>query len=184
VRREGAEDFGGFDGQPGAPAVRDNAALGGVQSNDEMFPADGCRNTLQAAKIRSTVFEGGAADDDLRHAKFHKRFCARDRTNASADADLHAEFAASFDGELMNEAIVVALAHGRVEVDDVEPLINGEALQQAHDIGNRKFAAAAVDQLDGATSLEINAGNQHPSLTLTPLECRNLFNSAMDWTLS
>jgi hypothetical protein len=41
-----------------------------------------------------------------------------------------------------------------------------------------------VDQLDGATSLEINTGNQHPSLTLTPLECRNVFSSAMDWTPS
>jgi len=107
-----------------------------------------------------------------------------DGANAAANTDLHVESAAGFRRELVDEFIVVALAHGGIKIDDVEPFVTGEAVKQAHDIVDGEFAATAVNQLHGLATLQVNTGNQHASLTSTPFELRNCFSSAMDWTLS
>ena len=93
-------------------------------------------------------------------------------------------FAAGFDAELSHEAIVLALTHGGIEIDHMQPAVVSEPIEQAQNIGNGKFPFAPVYELNRLATLQINAGNQHGSLTVMPLDWRNSFNARMDCTWS
>src|SRR4029077_3405085 len=70
--------------------------------------------------------------------------------------------------------------HGGIQINDVQPGIILEFLQEAENIGDREFALPPVHQLNGLSALKINAGNQHGSRTSTPWEARNSFSPRMD----
>jgi hypothetical protein len=93
-------------------------------------------------------------------------------------------FAASFEAELFQEAVVLAPAHGGIEIDYMEPAVVPKAIEQTEDIGHCNVALTTVYQLNRLTALQINAGNQHGSLTATPLDRRNSFNARIDCTWS
>jgi len=55
----------------------------------------------------------------------------------------------------------VAGADSGVEINNVQPLVGLEFFEEREDVGNGEFAAAAVDELDGLSGLEVDAGDQH-----------------------
>jgi len=93
-------------------------------------------------------------------------------------------FAASFEAELFYEAVVLTPAHGGIEIDYVEPAMVPKAIKQTEDLGQCKLAFTTVYKLNRSAALQINAGNQHGSLTATPLDRRNSFNARIDCTWS
>jgi hypothetical protein len=93
-------------------------------------------------------------------------------------------FAVSFEAELFYEAVVLTPAHGGIEIDYMEPAVVPKAIKQTEDIGHCKLAFTTVCKLNRSAALQINAGNQHGSLTATPLDRRNSFNARIDCTWS
>ena len=93
-------------------------------------------------------------------------------------------FAASFEAELFYEAVVLAPAHGGIEIDYMQPPVLPKTIKQTEDIGHCKLAFTTVYKLNRLAALQINAGNQHGSLTATPLDRRNSFNARIDCTWS
>src|SRR5207248_10527520 len=83
-----------------------------------------------------------------------------------------------------NEFLVRSFAHSRIKVNDVEPRILLEFLQQAKNVGDSKFAPSTVHQLNGLPVLQINAGNQHGQRASTPLAARNSLSARMGCTPS
>ena len=184
IRREFSEDFTRIDGESGTPAVGDDATFRGVESDDEVLFADGGSKAFKEGKVGASVFKGGAADNDVSYSELDERLCPCHGADTSTDSHFHAESPVSFGRQLADETVVVSLAHGSVEIDHMEPFITREAVEKAHDVGNGEFAAAAVDELDGLTILQVDTGNQHASLTLTPFESRKRLRSAIGWMLS
>ena len=90
----------------------------------------------------------------------------------------------SLDAELFHEAIILTLTHRGIEIDYMKPAVVPKPIEQTEDIGNGKLSLAAVYELNRPTPLQINAGNQHGSLTATPLDWRNSFKARMDCTWS
>jgi hypothetical protein len=115
----------------------------------------------EKAGVDFAVAEGGAANDDLIGAPIYNFCGARDGSNAAADADFEFVAFPGFDAEFFCERVVVAGTDGGVEVDEMEPGIGFEFFEEAEDVGDGEFAFAAVDELDGLSALEIDAGNQH-----------------------
>ena len=109
------------------------------------FLADACASLFQKGQVRAASPEGRAADDDLLHAQLLEAHGAANRANTAAYAHLHFVFVARFDAKLPNERIVVAFAHGGVEVDHVQPLVARKAIKQAQHIGDGEFAFAPVN---------------------------------------
>src|SRR5262249_31103436 len=137
----------------------------GVKRNDESFSGNGLHECAEEAFVDAAVFEGGAADDDLRGAEFYEFAGAFCGANAAADADFHSVLAFGAATEFGDERVVFSFAHRRVEIDDVKPFVVAKAVEEAEDIGDGEFATAAVDELDGLAALQIDAGNQHERRT-------------------
>ena len=63
---------------------------------------------------------------------------------------------------------VVALAHGGIEIDELNERIAGELLNPVFEIVERKTQFFSLLELDDAAAHEIDRRNQHGSLTGTP----------------
>ena len=129
VGGQGCENFTGIDCELGAPAVSNDAASGGIEGHDEMLFADAGGQAFEEREVWAAISEGGAADDDVSYSKLHQCFRPGYSADATSDPDLHTEPAVRFDRELADQAIIVAFAHGGIEIDDVQPFIAGEALE-------------------------------------------------------
>jgi len=68
-----------------------------------------------------SLTEGGTPNNDLVRAPSSDFFCTSNSSNAATDAHLHSELLSRTLTEFAYEAVVLALAHGRVQVDDVQP---------------------------------------------------------------
>lgn len=133
-----------------------------------MFARNFSDECTEEAGVDFAGAEGGAADDDLIGAPSDDLCGARDGANAAADADFEFVAFARLKTESFREAVVVAGADGGVEVNDVEPAMRLEFLEQAEDVSDGECAFAAVDQLDGLAGLEVDARDQHGSVTRVP----------------
>src|SRR5262249_21138461 len=107
-----------------------------------------------------------------------------DGANATTNAEFQSVDAAGFATELANEIVVIPLTHRGVQIDDVQPFVSLEFVEQAENILDGEFAASAVNELHGLTALQINAGNQHGRRTSMPRAARNCFSSRIGWMLS
>jgi len=142
-----------------APAVRADFSSVGIESDDDAFAVDSAGQRTKQTKIYFAAMKYGTSDDDLRCADVGQFFCARDRANATADANFHFVFAARAFAERFDDGVVVSFVHGGVEIDDVQPAVTAEFFELACDIGDSELTAAPVDQLDGLAGLKIDAGD-------------------------
>jgi len=150
---EGRNDFGGSERERSSPAVDYDAAFGGVQGDQDVFLADAGREAFQERHIGALLAKCGAADDDLLDAEADQRFGAAHGANSAAYAQLQFGFMAGFAAELLHQAIVVAFAHGGIEINDVQPSVMAETIKQTEDIGDGEFALATMREvLSGSSS--------------------------------
>jgi hypothetical protein len=148
-----------------APAMSGDSSSIRVKRDDHASARHATDERAKKTKIYFVAIECGATDDDLRGADVRELLCARDRANATADADFHFVFVTRAFAKRCDESVVVAFIHGGIKVDDVQPGITAEFIELARDVGNGEFAMASVDELDGLTGLEIDAGDQHGNRT-------------------
>src|ERR1700674_1270107 len=126
------------------------------------------------------VTESGASDDDLGCTPGSNLRGASHSPDAATDAHLHAEIFSRTLAEFANGIVVLAFSHGGVQVDDVQPGILLEFLQEAEDVSDGEFALSAMNQLNCQAALQVDAGNQHGRRTSTPRAARNSFSVRMD----
>lgn len=144
-----------------APTVSGDSSSIRVKRDDHASARHATDERAKKTKIYLAAIKCGATDDDLRCADVGELLCARDGANASADPDFHLVFAACAFTEGCDESVVVPFIHGGIKIDDVQPQIVAEFIELACDIGDGELAMASVDELDGLTGLEIDAGDQH-----------------------
>lgn len=142
-----------------APAVRADFSSVGIESDDDAFAVDSAGQRTKQTKIYFAAMEYSASDDDLRCADLGEFFCARDRANATPDANFHFVFAARAFAERFDDSVVVALVHGGVEIDDVQPGVTAEFFELACNIGDSELTAPSMDQLDSLAGLKVDAGD-------------------------
>jgi len=140
-------------GQGFAPAVGGDFAFVGIQGDDDAPAGNGATESIEKVQIDSGGREDRAANDDLCGPAFKETPGARDRADSTADTDFHFVSAAGAFAERFDQCVVVAFVHGGVEVNDVQPRIGFEPIELREDIGDRDFASAAVNQLDGLAGL-------------------------------
>jgi len=86
----------------------------------------------------------------------------------------HSEILVRARAEHSNEIIVCASSHRGIQVDDVQPGVGLESMQEAKNVGDGNFAFSTLDQLDGLPALQVDAGistgaaPQRPSLRGIP----------------
>ena len=136
---------------------------------------------VQEGKVRMTAVEDGAADNHLRDPELDELRGTAEGADATPDTDLHFVVTFCSEAKFVDEFAIVAFAHGCIQIDYVEPGMMPETFQEAEDIGDGEFAAAAVNELHGLAALQVNTGNQHGRRTLTPALRRNSLSARMDW---
>jgi len=104
-----------------------------------------------------------------------------DGANATADADFHFVVTFCSEAKFADECAIVALAHGCIQIDYVEPRMMPETFEEAEDVGDGEFPSAAVNELHGLAALQVDTGNQHGRRTSTPALRRNSLSARMDW---
>lgn len=140
-----------------APAANDDMASMGVQSDHDVLSADALGELAEKITIDFSVLEGRAAHDYFLRAP-RDEFCgASDSTNASSDTHFHFRAVAY----LLNRARIASLAHGSVEVDDVQNWIVAEAIEKTQHIVDGEGASASTHQLHSLAILKVNTGNDH-----------------------
>src|ERR1700731_5503372 len=167
-----------------APAVNGDVSPGSVERDDDLFSANFFCELPQESGVYFSAAESGASNNDLARAPSGNFLGARKSSNPAAHADVHAEIFSRTDAEVANEIVVLAFLHGGIEVDEVQPGIFLEFLQEAEDVGDGKFALPPVNQLNRLSVLQIDAGNQHGRRTSTPRAARNSFSARMGCTPS
>src|SRR5260370_21910674 len=102
-----------------APAVDGDLSVGGVESDDDFSLRNCFCELMQESGICFAVTESGASNNDLVRAPSSDFFGTRDFSNAATDAHLHAELFSRTLTEFVYEVVVLSLAHGGIQVDDV-----------------------------------------------------------------
>lgn len=128
-RFEDRKDVGWLDGKRRTPTMNDDAALCRVERHDDVLSSNPSGELFEKQKIRAAAAECGTADDDLFRAEFYKILRAVERPNTPADTNFHFVILAGFDAQSPDEAIIVAFAHGGVEIDYMQPLVIRKSVQ-------------------------------------------------------
>src|SRR5689334_7275934 len=168
-------------GYAAAPAVDGNSSLQRIQCNNDAFAAHFSIELLQKAQIHLSTVEDGATDDDLAGSPGGNFFGAGNGANPATHANFHCEFRSRLCAKRSHEFVVRTFTHNGVKIDDMKPRIPAEFSEKAKDVGNSKFALAAVHQLNGLAILQIDARDQHERRTSTPSAARNSFNVPIGW---
>lgn len=148
------------------PTFDGDFAVFGVDGEDEVLFAEGGVEGLREGEIEDGVTlaiglvvaaeEGGAVDDsgcaEVEHALTVLR-------GAEAAAHLAGEVA----GELLDEGGVGALAHGGVEIDELDEGILLEAVDPVVEVVEGELEGFALDELDDAAVHEVDGGYEHIS---------------------
>src|ERR1700674_1645502 len=166
------------------PSVDGAVSPGSVESEDDLCSANFFCDPLQESRVHLSVSESGTSNNDLTRAPCNNFFGARNGSNPAADPHLDAEISPRNVAELSHDLVILAFSHGGIQVDDVQPGIFLEFLQQTEDVGDGKLSLPSMNQLNRLPVLQIDAGNQHGKRTSTPRAARNSFSVRMDCTLS
>src|ERR1700730_11026341 len=150
-----------------APAVNGDVSPGSVERDDDLFSADFFCELPQESGVYFSAAESGASNNDLARAPSGNFLGARNSSNPAAHAHFHAEIFSRTGAEVAHEFVILAFLHGGIEVDDVQPGISFEFLQEAEDVGDSKLELPPVNQLNRLSVLQIDAGNQHGRRTPT-----------------
>ena len=122
------------------PAVNGDVSSGRVESDDDLFPTDCFCQLLQESDVYFSMAESGTSNNDLTRTPSDNFFGTRNGSNPTANAHLHAEILTCSRAQLAYQLAVLAFAHGRVQVNHVQPRIPLEFPQQAEDSGDGKLA--------------------------------------------
>jgi hypothetical protein len=70
--------------------------------------------------------------------------------------------------ERMDERPIWLLAHSCIQIDDVQPLIFLEFVEEAENVSYFELPLAAMNELHSPAALQIDTGNQHLIRTSIP----------------
>ena len=133
----------------------------GVECHNDLSWIDSLHELAEEAGVDLAGGKCRAADDDLLGARFRDCGRAGDAANSASYAHFHFVFGAGLHAEFVHQLVVAGFAHGGVEVDDVQPRIVAEFIEEAEYVRDREFAAASVNELHGLPALQVDAGDQH-----------------------
>ena len=74
----------------------------------------------------------------------------------------------------------MALIHGGIEIDDMQPPVMAKLVKLPEHIGDNEFAAPSVDQLNDLTGLQIDTGDQQGMRTSMRWDDKNCLRARMD----
>ncbi len=80
---------------------------------------------------------------------------------SSADFEASADLAGEARAEHIDEVAVVALAHGGVEVDELDEGVPGEAGDPGLEVVEGELELFALDELDDLAAEEVDGGDEH-----------------------
>src|ERR1700686_1804915 len=162
-----------------SPSLDYDLALGRVQRHDNRRAAHSLAELPEKWRVDFAVLEGGTSDDDLVRPPMGNFLRAANGANSAAHPHIHSKALGGFAAKFAREFAVIAFSHGSVQVNYMEPFVFFEFQQQGHHIRDRKLAFSPVHELHCLALLQVDAWNQHGSLTGIPLAARNSFSSRM-----
>jgi hypothetical protein len=108
------------------PAFNYDMAFGCVQRHDNCGATDLLVELAQKWRVHLAILECGAADNDLMGAPLCNFLSATNSANAPADAHFHSKAVGGFAAQSARQFAVVALPHGSIQIDDVQPFVHFE----------------------------------------------------------
>jgi hypothetical protein len=112
---------------------------------------------FQESDMGAAQPERRTANDDLIRAAVQQRFGAARGADASTDTYFYVLVGFRSAAQLSHQAIVLALAHCGVKINDMQPWIVRESFQKPVHIFHRKFTSTPMNQLDGLATLQVDA---------------------------
>jgi len=145
------------------PSLDGDATVFCVDTGDYAICTDTLRELsgecgVDCAGIRK---ERGANDDAL-------RACIQHLLRAINRVDAASGLAGETLGDLRDERGVIALAHGGIEIDQLDQRESRELFNPVFEVVESEAQFFALHKLDDAAAQQINGRNQHGSLTETP----------------
>ena len=162
------------------PAFYSDAAVPGIDAEDELFFAQCFAKTLCEVEIEDRVAltvsigvateEGGTVDDPLRAEVEHALTVC---SGAQAAAHLTGKPAS----ELFDERLIGALPQGGIKVDELYQRVLAEALDPVIEVVKGELELFALDELDDLTVHEVDGWDEHVFMVATRCESR----AASEW---
>jgi hypothetical protein len=153
------------------PALDDDAAVFGIERDQEPLAADGVAHGGQQRLVDASFGERRGSHDHLTRPLLDQGACPLHASHPAAHARRRPA------GQHPHQFVVGAAAHGGVQVDDLNFGKRGEALEHGFGrIGLQDFLAA-LHQLHHLAAHQIDAGEYHAGLTGMPRRS----SSSLSW---
>ena len=140
------------------PSVDDDIPVAAVDGGDHLFWSHGVRESAGEVEVDGIVAKEGRAHDDSAGAVCEHLRSALDAPDAAAHA------AGKSGADRGDELAIVALALGRIQVDELYSREAREAGDPRFRVGCFDGEFLALHELDDVTVLEVDGGNQHAGL--------------------
>jgi len=141
------------------PTLNHDVALGCVQRHDNCRAAHSIAELAEKWNVYLAILERSTSDNDLVRAPIRNYLSAPNGANSSTDTHSHPKVFGGLATQFARQFFVIAVPHGSIQIDDVQPLVLFEFHQQRHHVRDRELPLSPVDELHRLPSLQVNARN-------------------------